>query len=46
MKGAVPSVKMQQVYLAATPFIIMDILVIGLLIAFPGIATVFAGLVR
>ena len=46
MKGAAPSVKMQQVYLAATPFIIMDVLVIGLLIAFPGIATVFAGLMR
>ena len=46
MKGAVPSVKMQQVYMAALPFIIIDVLVIGLLIAFPGIATVFAGLVR
>ena len=44
MKGAAPSVKMQQVYMAALPFIIIDILVIGLLIAFPGIATVFAGL--
>jgi tripartite ATP-independent transporter DctM subunit len=46
MKGAAPSVKMQQVYLAAMPFILIDIAVIGLLIAFPGIATVFAGLVR
>jgi TRAP-type mannitol/chloroaromatic compound transport system permease large subunit len=46
MKGAVPSVKMQQVYMAALPFIIIDIAVIGLLIAFPGLATVFAGLVR
>jgi tripartite ATP-independent transporter DctM subunit len=46
MKGAVPSVKMQQVYRAAMPFIIIDIAVIGLLIAFPGLATVFAGLVR
>jgi tripartite ATP-independent transporter DctM subunit len=46
MKGAAPSVKMQEVYLAAAPFILIDILIIGLLIAFPGIATVFAGLVR
>jgi TRAP-type C4-dicarboxylate transport system permease large subunit len=46
MKGAAPSVKMQQVYRAAAPFIIIDIVVIFLLIAFPGIATVFAGLVR
>jgi tripartite ATP-independent transporter DctM subunit len=46
MKGAVPSVKMQQVYMAALPFIIIDIAVIFLLIAFPGLATVFAGLVR
>ena len=46
MKGAAPSVRMQQVYAAALPFIFIDILVIGLLIAFPGIATVFAGLVR
>ena len=46
MKGAVPSVKMHEVYRAAAPFIVIDILVIGLLIAFPGLATVFAGLVR
>jgi tripartite ATP-independent transporter DctM subunit len=46
MKGAAPSVRMQQVYKAAWPFIIIDVAVIGLLIAFPGIATVFASLVR
>lgn len=47
MKGAAPpSVRMQQVYTAAVPFILIDVFVIGLLIAFPGIATVFAGLVR
>jgi tripartite ATP-independent transporter DctM subunit len=46
MKGAAPSVRMQQVYAAALPFIIIDVVVIGLLIAFPGIATVFAGLMR
>ena len=46
MKGAVPKVKMEQVYRAAAPYILIDILVIGLLIAFPDIATVFAGLVR
>jgi tripartite ATP-independent transporter DctM subunit len=46
MKGAVPSVRMQQVYMAALPFILIDIAVIFLLIAFPGLATVFAGLVR
>ena len=46
MKGAAPQVNMQQVYLAALPFLVIDIAVIGLLIAFPGIATVFAGLVR
>jgi TRAP-type mannitol/chloroaromatic compound transport system permease large subunit len=37
---------MHEVYLAAAPYILIDVLVIGLLIAFPGIATVFAGLVR
>jgi tripartite ATP-independent transporter DctM subunit len=46
MKGAVPQVKMQEIYRAALPFIMIDILVIGLLIMFPGIVTVFAGLVR
>jgi tripartite ATP-independent transporter DctM subunit len=46
MKGAVPKVKMHEVYRAAMPFILIDVFVIGLLIAFPGIATVFAGLVR
>jgi tripartite ATP-independent transporter DctM subunit len=46
MKGAVPKVKMQEVYRAAAPFILIDVFVIGLLIAFPDIATVFAGLVR
>jgi TRAP-type C4-dicarboxylate transport system permease large subunit len=47
MKGAAPKhVKMQQVYMAAVPFLVIDIAVIGLLIAFPGIATVFAGLMR
>jgi tripartite ATP-independent transporter DctM subunit len=46
MKGAAPNVNMQQVYTAAFPFLLIDIVVIGLLIAFPGIAMVFAGLVR
>lgn len=46
MKGAAPQANMQQVYMAALPFLVIDIAVIGLLIAFPGIATVFAGLVR
>ncbi len=46
MKGAAPQVNMQQVYLAALPFLVIDIAIIGLLIAFPGIATAFAGLVR
>jgi tripartite ATP-independent transporter DctM subunit len=44
MKGAAPNVNMQQVYTAALPFLLIDIVVIGLLIAFPGIATMFAGL--
>jgi tripartite ATP-independent transporter DctM subunit len=46
MKGAVPGVRMHEIYRAAMPFILIDIAVIGLLIAFPGIATVFANLVR
>ena len=46
MKGAAPNVNMQQVYTAALPYLVIDIAVIGLLIAFPGIAMVFAGLVR
>jgi tripartite ATP-independent transporter DctM subunit len=46
MKGAAPQVNMQQVYMAALPFVVIDIVVIGLLIAFPGFATLFAGLVR
>ena len=46
MKGAAPQVNMQRVYMAALPFIVIDIAVIGLLIAFPGFATLFAGLVR
>ena len=46
MKGAAPKVNIEQVYIAALPFLVIDLAVIGLLIAFPGIATVFAGLVR
>jgi tripartite ATP-independent transporter DctM subunit len=46
MKGAAPQVNMQQVYMSALPFVVIDIVVIGLLIAFPGFATLFAGLVR
>jgi tripartite ATP-independent transporter DctM subunit len=46
MKGAVPGARMHEIYRAAAPFILIDIAVIGLLIAFPGIATVFANLVR
>jgi len=46
MKGAVPSARMHEIYRAAAPFILIDIAVIGVLIAFPGIATVFANLVR
>jgi tripartite ATP-independent transporter DctM subunit len=47
MKGAAPKhVNMQQVYMAAVPYLAIDIAVIGLLIAFPSIATVFAGLMR
>ena len=46
MKGAAPNVNMQRVYTAALPFLVIDVAVIGLLIAFPGIAMVFAGLVR
>ena len=46
MKGAAPEVKMHEIYKAAAPYILIDVVVIGLLIAFPGIATVFAGLVR
>lgn len=46
MKGAVPSARMHEIYRAAAPYILIDIAVIGLLIAFPGIATVFANLIR
>ena len=46
MKGAAPQVNIERVYLAALPFLLIDIVVIGLLIAFPEIATVFAGVVR
>jgi tripartite ATP-independent transporter DctM subunit len=46
MKGAAPDVTMQRVYKAAAPFVVIDIAVIGLLIAFPDLATAFADLVR
>ncbi len=47
MKGAAPpEVKMHHVYIAVLPFLAIDIVVIGLLIAVPEIATVFGGVVR
>lgn len=46
MKGAAPGVRMHEIYRAVMPFVFIDLVVIGLLIAFPGIATVFANLVR
>lgn len=39
MKGAVPGARMEEIYRSALPFIVIDLLVIGLLLVFPGIAT-------
>jgi len=39
VSGAVPGLRMTEVFRGAVPFIIMEILVIGLLIAFPQIVT-------
>jgi tripartite ATP-independent transporter DctM subunit len=46
MKGAARTVPMHQIYWSAVPFIAIDLLVIGLLLAFPPLATGFGGLVR
>ena len=39
MKGAAKDVTFHEIYMAATPFVIIDIVVIGLLLAFPILAT-------
>ena len=42
MKGvAPPSITMQQVYAAAMPYVLFGLLMIGLILVYPGIATFF-----
>ena len=42
----VPEITLGQIYRAAAPFILLELVVIGLLLAFPGIATWLPGLAR
>lgn len=47
MKGVAPkTITLKQVYLAALPFIILEVIVLGLLVAFPPLATWLPGLMR
>jgi TRAP-type C4-dicarboxylate transport system permease large subunit len=47
MKGVAPKdVTMTRVYSAAMPFVVMDIVAIGLIMAFPPIATFLPGIMR
>ncbi len=47
MKGVAPkSITLRQVYLAALPFIMLEIIVLGLLIGLPGIATWLPSIIR
>ncbi len=47
MKGvAPPSITLKQVYMAALPFIVLEIVVLGLLIWFPSLATWLPAIVR
>ena len=39
MKGAAKDVTFHEIHMAAMPFVIIDIIVIGLLLAFPILAT-------
>jgi TRAP-type mannitol/chloroaromatic compound transport system permease large subunit len=47
MKGVAPQdVTMGRVYTAALPFVVMDILAIAIIMAFPPIATFLPGIMR
>ncbi|MEI8265841.1 MAG: TRAP transporter large permease subunit [Betaproteobacteria bacterium] len=46
MKGVVPDVSMKTIYLAAAPYILIDILVIGLIMVWPDIALALTRFVR
>jgi tripartite ATP-independent transporter DctM subunit len=46
MKGVVPDVSMKAIYLAAMPYILIDILVIGLIMIWPDIALALTRFVR
>jgi len=47
MKGvAPPSITLKQVYLAALPFIVLEVIVLGLLIGFPALATWLPAIMR
>jgi TRAP-type mannitol/chloroaromatic compound transport system permease large subunit len=47
MKGvAPPSITLKQVYMAALPFIVLETVVLGLLIAFPALATWLPAIMR
>ena len=46
MKGVVRDVSMKVIYLAAMPYILIDILVIGLIIIWPDIALALTRFVR
>lgn len=41
VKAAVPEMPLGQVFLGAIPFVLMELLIIGLLVAFPKIALLF-----
>jgi TRAP-type C4-dicarboxylate transport system permease large subunit len=46
MQGVVPDVKMKAIYMAALPFVVIDIFAIGVLMVFPDIAMGLTRLVR
>ena len=45
LKGVVPQASMTDLYRASIPFVLLDIVAVGLVIAFPEIATWLPGLV-
>jgi TRAP-type mannitol/chloroaromatic compound transport system permease large subunit len=46
MKGAAREVEMQAIYLAALPFVVIDIVAVGILMVFPDIAMALTRYVR
>ena len=46
LKGVVPQASMTDLYRASIPFVILDMIAIGLVIAFPPIATWLPGLIN